>query len=107
MMTINVSFDTHFDSLAAHAKVTAMRTVAKAAFDIQAYGKEFAAKDTGYMANAIYSEQVSEMEWEVISPAFYSVYQEYGTVKMAAHPFMTPAIEIVRPDFERAMGNLL
>ena len=29
----------------------------------------------------------------------YGIYQEFGTTKMAAHPFMTPAAEAVRQPF--------
>ena len=32
----------------------------------------------------------------------YGLYQELGTVKMAAQPFMVPAVERVRPGFEQA-----
>lgn len=32
---------------------------------------------------------------------------EYGTVKMAAQPFATPAVEAERPGFIRALGRAL
>ena len=39
--------------------------------------------------------------------ASYGIYQEYGTYKMATHPFMTPAAEAVRPSFMAAMRQLV
>jgi hypothetical protein len=36
----------------------------------------------------------------------YGIYQEFGTRKMRAHPFMTPAAETVRPAFERGLGDI-
>ena len=37
----------------------------------------------------------------------YGIHQEFGTVKMAAHPFFVPAIEHVRPGFAQAFQNKL
>jgi HK97 gp10 family phage protein len=36
----------------------------------------------------------------------YSIYLEYGTSRMLARPFMTPAAERVRQRFIRRMRNL-
>lgn len=38
--------------------------------------------------------------------ATYGEYVEYGTVHMPAQPYMTPAIEAVRPSFEAALGKI-
>jgi len=35
----------------------------------------------------------------------YGAYQEFGTSKMAAQPFMRPAIEAVRGPFQKAMSQ--
>lgn len=37
----------------------------------------------------------------------YGVYQELGTVKMSAQPFMRPAVEAVRSGFDAAFRNQL
>ena len=34
----------------------------------------------------------------------YGIHQEFGTVKMKAHPFMVPAVEQVRPGFSAAIA---
>ena len=37
----------------------------------------------------------------------YGIYQEMGTVKMDAHPFMVPAVEAVRPGFTQAFQGCI
>ena len=37
----------------------------------------------------------------------YGIYQEFGTSKMGAQPFMSPAVEAVRPGWEAAFTNQL
>lgn len=62
---------------------------------------QHAAKRTGRMANAIhtaYDTAVPMSFFELIAPVEYSPYQEYGTYKMAAHPFMRPAIDETAPE---------
>lgn len=39
--------------------------------------------------------------------AEYGIFLEYGTLRSAAQPFMTPAVEAVRPAFERDMKRAL
>uniref|UniRef100_A0A6H1ZDD2 Putative tail protein n=1 Tax=viral metagenome TaxID=1070528 RepID=A0A6H1ZDD2_9ZZZZ len=36
----------------------------------------------------------------------YGIYQEFGTSRMAAHPFITPAIEHIRPAFEKGLKQI-
>lgn len=88
----------------AHAKAAAV--TAKAAFDIEAQAKTRAAVDTGYMRNAI-NTQGANLEYEVHSPAEYSVYVEFGTRRAPAQPFMIPALELVRPVYMAAMKELV
>ena len=110
--------------------------VRKTAFDIEARAKMRAAVDTGAMKNSIYvtlgtgesnytdavadaldknpmaailPEAAKPGEHEaLIGPSVeYGPDVEYGTVKMAAQPFMTPAAEEVRDAFKKAMGQML
>lgn len=59
--------------------------------------KFYAPWDTGWMSNTIYSAPVALMSYKVVSPAHYSMYVELGTRKMAAQPFMMPALEAEYP----------
>lgn len=79
--------------------------LAKAAMDIEAHAKQLAPVDTGALKNAI-NANGGGLAWRVDSPAAYSTFQEFGTRKMPAHPYMVPAVEIVRPSFLQAMRSL-
>lgn len=52
--------------------------------------------DTGRLKEGIRVEQQGKFAWRVTSKKFYGRFHEYGTVKMAAHPFMTPAARRAR-----------
>ena len=52
-------------------------------------------------------ETGDEVLYIVADGVNYGIHQEFGTVKMAAHPFMVPAIENVRPGFDAAFQNKL
>ena len=71
---------------------------------IEGDAKQRAAVDTGAMRNSInvYDVQRSPFYCKIGPHTEYAVYQEYGTHKMAAHPFLIPAVEAVRKKFESA-----
>lgn len=106
MPTITVSVRTKFPEVTAKIRANAALAIAKGATDIEAHAKALAPVDTGLLRNSIHSEQKGELEWEVESPVHYSVYQEYGTSRMAPQPFMTPASEMVRPKLAEAFRRL-
>lgn len=113
---------------------TADEAVRKAAFDIQAAAMDNApVGETGYLKSSIYTvtDQSSSYGQGLEAPApgayllpeaellhdgssnaligvgaNYGVYQEMGTIYMAAQPFLGPAIEQVAPSFEEAMSRL-
>ena len=74
------------------------------AFLVEADAKQRAAVDTGAMRNSInvYDTQRVPFSTKIGPHVDYAIYQEYGTRKMAAHPFLTPAVEFVRAKFENA-----
>lgn len=55
---------------------------------------EYPASDTGHLASMI-AHKLYETKYEgrVTSSAKYGVYLEYGTMNMAARPFMFPSLE--------------
>jgi len=71
--------------------------IKKVAFDIEAQAKQRAPVDTGFLRSAIEAEMIGPQEATVTSYASYSVYQEFGTYKMSAQPYMIPAVEAVAP----------
>ena len=52
-------------------------------------------------------ETGDEVMYIVADGVNYGIHQEFGTVKMAAHPFMVPALENVHPGFAQAFQNKL
>ncbi|MGH2519755.1 MAG: hypothetical protein ACRDF8_08130 [Chloroflexota bacterium] len=126
----------HLPALAAELHHQVGQVVRKTAFDIQRDAMGLAAVDTGAMKNAVYVETSGDSSYgeaasaaegmnpegtvlsEVQSPPddltaivaeamSYGAYQEMGTVRMAAHPYMTPAAEANRQPFLSAMSRLL
>ena len=54
--------------------------------------REYAAVDTGYMRDHTVAKQTGEGKADVVSTAPYAEFQEFGTYKMAAQPFLRPAL---------------
>ena len=78
--------------------------------------KYFAPVDTGYLKEHIAGRVISKIRGLVIigqvrSSARYSIYQEWGTSKMSAHPFLVPAIyknkALMLEKFRRAMDEAI
>ena len=79
-------------------------------FDFEADVKDFIvsynAVDTGNMLNSVFSRMIGEHSAEILSPAHYSAYVNYGTYKMAARPFFSDAVERSRQRFPQRFNNL-
>ena len=93
--------------LSAAARRRVSQAVRKAAFDIEARAKTKAPVDTGALKNSIQARAVDELTSEVIVGVSYGIYQEFGTVRMPAHPYLRPAVEEVRPAFEAAVAQAI
>lgn len=79
----------------------------KAAFDIEAGAKQRAPKDTGALVNSIDVSAPAELTRVVSDGVEYGAFQEYGTTRHSATPFMTPAVEAVRRGLEAAWKELI
>lgn len=105
------------------------QVIVKACFDIQAQAMSNAPVDTGMLESSIYTVTAkgssygdgvvdpSKLLPEVDAPpnsltayvvvgANYGLYVEYGTEHGPAQPYLTPAAEFVRPQFEKAAHAL-
>jgi HK97 gp10 family phage protein len=78
--------------------------------------KYFAPVDTGYLRDHITGRVISKIRGVVIigrvrSSARYSIFQEFGTIRNRAHPFMIPAFNKnklkMRDKFKRAMETAI
>lgn len=52
-----------------------------------------APRDTGLLSGSIHHRMTGEKEVSIGTNVEYGKYQELGTYKMAAHPFLRPAIQ--------------
>lgn len=64
------------------------------------------AMDTGNLANSIMVEFEEPTIAVVYTNVDYSAHLEFGTMRMAPRPFMTPAAEAVRPEFEAEAARI-
>ena len=63
--------------------------------------------DTGALLDSITAERRDEQTTIVRDGVEYGVYQEFGTSRIAARPFFTPAIENFGEIFERIFTKVL
>lgn len=130
---ITVIYD-HFPELAKGLEIVVSQLVRKAAFDIQALAQASHPyqDDTGFNTSSIYvvthdestygqgvntpsggatlldevEQPESKTEAIVAVGSSYGLYLEMGTVNMPAFPYLTPAAELVKPEFIAAMTTL-
>lgn len=102
-----VVLEDRFPQIIAGMRPRAEKIVAKAALDIQAGAQQRAPVDTGTLRASIRASKVGPCHWQVVVGVDYGVYQEYGTVRNAAHPFMRPAVAAVRRQFRNAMRGVV
>jgi len=66
------------------------------------------ASDTGYLASQIIVKiDANQLGADIISNADYSEALEFGTLKMAARPFMQPAAEDSRKKYEQKLTKAI
>ena len=107
-LSVRINVTSHIPKLTAAAHEKAEAAIAKAAADIEAQAKARAPVDTGLLKNSINQPPPEDSMRRVVeSPVNYSVYLEYGTSRAPAQPYMTPAVEFVKPSFEAAMRKLV
>lgn len=93
-LSVSVVIDTAIlDGLVAAAPGKAKAAVLQGAYMIEADAKQLAPVDTGALRNSIESEQGEGISAVVHDGVEYGIWQELGTSKMAAQPFMIPALE--------------
>lgn len=93
--------------IAAELRPRASAVVRKTALDIEADAKGRAPVDTGALRNSIQTTMDGDLSASVGTNIEYAPFQEMGTHRMAAHPFMTPAAEAHRQPFIDAMSAVV
>lgn len=74
----------------------------------ESYAKQLAPVDTGNLRNSITHMPLGGEDAEVVGTSVsYAPYQELGTRKMKAHPFLRPAIENHAQEYKHIAENEL
>jgi HK97 gp10 family phage protein len=84
------------DAIARDLDKNSDQVLASVAFQVEAEAKVRAPVDTGALKNSIHTEKKKQGLYWVADAVVYGIYQELGTHKMSAHPFMVPAVERVQ-----------
>lgn len=106
-VTISVTFN-RFPEIAAALPGQTQAVVRKASFDVEGQAKNRVPVDTGALKNSISTEFEDGGLTGIIAPHMeYATFVEFGTRRMSAQPYMTPAAEVVKPAFEAAMKQML
>ena len=77
-----------------------------AARNIERTSKEACPVDTGATRNSIQARETGRLEWTIGPSTHYAPHLEFGTVHMAAQPFMIPNAEKERPRFVEAVRQI-
>lgn len=95
-----------FPALAVALQRKAEAAVAKVAHDVLADAVERAPHDTGNLKGSGSAAKVGPATWRVGFAADYAAFQEFGTSRMAAQPFLVPAWHAGRPKLIAALRSL-
>lgn len=101
------SYSSRIPKLVAEVTAKTELIVAKAAMDIQAHAQNRAPVRTGFLKGSIQAKREKPLSWRVDVQADYGIYVELGTSRMAARPYLIPAVEMVRPSFLSAMSQVV
>lgn len=107
MAGVRVTKTSKIPKLIAGARALTIAAVDKTAHDIEATAKDIAPYDTGATKASIQVTDTGEFSRQVSAGTDYSEFLEYGTTRMVARPFMTPAAEQHKPAFEQAMSQII
>ena len=78
----------------------------KHAFGIEAKAKALAPVDTGLLRNSIQTNIEGPLKATVGTSIEYAAYQEFGTRHQKGTPFLTPAADEQKKEFEKDVRNL-
>jgi HK97 gp10 family phage protein len=93
-MSVTVRLDTRvLDALAKNLDTNTDGALKALAYQVEGQAKSLAPVDTGALKGSIWTDRKRAGLYHVSDGVEYGIYQELGTSRMAAHPFMVPAVE--------------
>jgi HK97 gp10 family phage protein len=87
-------------------RVTAPATMKEVATEARDEARRLAPKDTGDLVKGIKVRRIRG-GWSVVSLMFYGHFHEFGTVRLPARPFMTPAGERAVAKLKRRLSKVV
>lgn len=95
-MSVTVKIDTAvLDNIIRTLGINTEDALGAVAFEVESQAKTRAPVDTGALRASIHTSRIkSDLFW-VSDGVEYGIYQELGTYKMGAQPFLAPATEVV------------
>ena len=78
----------------------------KTAFSIEAKAKELAPVDTGVLRNSIQTKIESPTKATVGTNVEYAAHQEFGTRHQKGKPFLTPAADEAKKEFQKEVRQI-
>lgn len=105
MIRIRVSRN-RWAQVAAEVPARAAVVVAETALDIESDATQRAPVRTGNLRRSIHHAIDTPHHATVGTNVEYAPYVEYGTSRMAAQPYLTPAVEAARPRFRERLRNI-
>lgn len=98
----------HFPALVQRSPVAASAAVHAEAFAIEADAKRFVPVDTGALRSSLHTiAPAGSLTAAVGTNVDYGFYQEYGTGRMAAQPFLRPAAILGQARFPTRVKNAI
>lgn len=106
-MKVKTRLDTRkLDTIRSQLVPRAQGILSDSSQDIAEQAQQNAPVDTGALRDSIEAEQSASLEWLVHDGVDYGIYQELGTSRMQAQPFVVPAVEGYRTKFSHVWGPL-
>jgi hypothetical protein len=110
-VSLKLEIDDRLDGVSAYINEKGPLVVAKTATNIEADAKALVRQhnliDKGFLINSIQARKITAFTWEVIVGMFYGIYHEFGTVRLAARPYLGPAADRSAPEFSDAISVLV
>lgn len=105
----------HTKAIQGELKENASKVIRKTLLDVLADAAALAPVDTGALKNSlspsgegnVFDMKPGDLFGVAGTSLEYAGFVEFGTRRMAAQPYLTPAAERQRPAFEAAMAHLL
>lgn len=94
-----IRFIDRFPEIIVAANSATAAALDKAAADLVSGAQMRSRVDTGTMRRGWTAESLNRFTRIVYNPVYYTIFNEYGTIFMAAQPMIRPALEEVTPRF--------